>query len=597
MLRQNEAKGHSAHEQEEFWPDEDDAISHRSADEHRPLIGDDDEVRGVAESEHTAQYWSKTMIVIAWCSIELLSLAMALVNQTITIYTTYATSEFQQLSLLSTIAVVQGVLNVVARPPMAKIADVIGRFEGFLISVVCSVIGFIMLAKSPNIETYFAAQVFYTIGQMGTQFMIQVFATDTSSIAWRAVFIILPNVWYVFVPWVGGPLTTAVLSSSSWRWGIAMWAIIVPVCSLPLLSVLLYMKIKICRIRGHTSLPWTRVLSQMDLGGSLILACGLALLFVAIPLASADASRWESPETISMIGTGVICLALFPLYERLVPRYPIMSFSVFKNLDIAKAFVFIALYHFAFYIYYPYFFAWLLVVFDLSNTAATNVSVVGTVAATTSGFLGAASIGYTRNVKWYIVAGSATALVGLGLIYHFRRPGSTVFELVVAQLVDGTGSGVFITPSQVLVQSYASHAEVAQTTALYLSFLALGQVVGDAISGAIYRSQYPAILADLVPQLNATERDMVMEDVTYALRFPIGSTTRDGINAAFNEVMRILLIPPLVLFGIMFLLSLTFREVHLDKISEANSAVILGSGRNKNKQRDEEVTASLLEDF
>lgn len=557
--------------------------SPRDNNEHRRSENDREEkTQGVKNIEAIQKAWTKKSIIIAWCSIELLCVAMALVNQTITIYTNYATASFEQQSLLSTIQVVNGVLNVVVRPPMAKIADVIGRFEGFLISIVSWTIGFIMLAAAPNIETYFVAQIFYTIGQMGLEFMVQVFATDTTDMVNRAIFIILPNLSFLFVPWVGGPLTSAVLEHSTWRWGIAMWAIIVPVCSAPLLAILLYMKFKVRRIRGHQKLHWRHVVHQMDLGGCAILATGLAFFFIALPLAADSShSAWKAARTIFMVIIGGLCIVGFPFYEQLIPKYPIMSFRVFKKLDVTKSFLFIMFYYLAFYIYYPYFFSWLIVVFNLSNTAATNVSVVSTVASTASGTLGAFAVKYTRKVKWFIVVGSGIALLGVGLIYRFRQPGSTTAQMVVAQLIDGVGSGLLVTPNQVLVQSYCSHAEVAQTTALYLSFLALGQVIGDSISGSLYRRQYPQYLAEYAPDLNSTQINMVTNDMTYAVTFPMGSTIREGINRAFNEVMRTMLIPPLVFFGVMFLIAVTFRNVNLDKVNQATKgAVVIGNQQN-----------------
>ncbi|KAA8914943.1 hypothetical protein TRICI_002779 [Trichomonascus ciferrii] len=538
-------------------------------------------VGGIGDIEAITTTWSKRGLWIAWASISLLSVAMALDNQTLTVYTNYATASFQQQSLLSTVQIVNGVLNVVTRPPVAKIADVIGRFEGFLFSIVFLTIGFIMLAKSPNIETYFAAQIFYTIGQIGIQFMIQVFAADTSDMAHRAIFIILPNVWYLFVPWCSAPLTTAVLNNSTWRWGLGMWAIIVPVCSIPLLVTLYVNKRKSRKMRVQKrKVDWKEIVLQLDLGGSLLLAAGLALFFIAIPLADTD-EKWKEARTIVMVIIGGICLILFPFYEWKVPKYPIMSMHVFKNLDISKSFVFILLYYLAFYIYNPYFFSWLMVVFNLSNSAATNVSVVSTVSSTAAGVIGAILMKFTKNVKWFIVSGTGFAMIGIGLIYKFRDPTSTVGELVAAQLIDGVGSGLLVSPNQVLVQAYCKHEEVAQTTALYLSFLALGQVIGDAVSGSVYRRRYPENLRQNVPSFNETQITTVVNDMTTAIAYPLGTSIRDGIIKSFNSVMRVLLIPPLVFFAIMFLLGLTFRDINLEKYSTNVKGEVFGKSKEE----------------
>ena len=66
----------------------------------------------------------------------------------------YATSAFHTHSLLSVIGIVSGVIIAVVKPPMAKIGDVFGRMEAFLLSIVLYVAGYIQMAASSNVETY-----------------------------------------------------------------------------------------------------------------------------------------------------------------------------------------------------------------------------------------------------------------------------------------------------------------------------------------------------------------------------------------------------------------------------------------------------------
>jgi MFS family permease len=66
----------------------------------------------------------------------------------------YATSSFNTHSLLSVIGIVSGVMIAVVKAPMAKIGDVFGRMEAFLLSVLLYVVGYIQMAASHNVETY-----------------------------------------------------------------------------------------------------------------------------------------------------------------------------------------------------------------------------------------------------------------------------------------------------------------------------------------------------------------------------------------------------------------------------------------------------------
>jgi len=57
-----------------------------------------------------------------------------------------------------------GIIGGVLKLPLAKVLDIWGRPQGFLITVIFLEVGLIMMALCQNVETYAAAQVFYWIG-------------------------------------------------------------------------------------------------------------------------------------------------------------------------------------------------------------------------------------------------------------------------------------------------------------------------------------------------------------------------------------------------------------------------------------------------
>jgi hypothetical protein len=73
--------------------------------------------------------------------------------------TPYATSDFQNHSLLTTINIASGAITSALYIPVAKLVDVWGRAEGWLFMVGLSTLGLVMMAASRNIETYCAADV------------------------------------------------------------------------------------------------------------------------------------------------------------------------------------------------------------------------------------------------------------------------------------------------------------------------------------------------------------------------------------------------------------------------------------------------------
>ena len=73
--------------------------------------------------------------------------------------TPFVTSSFQSHSLLTVIGIVANAMAAATYIPMAKLLDVWGRAEGFLLMVAISTLGLILMAVSHNLATFCAAQV------------------------------------------------------------------------------------------------------------------------------------------------------------------------------------------------------------------------------------------------------------------------------------------------------------------------------------------------------------------------------------------------------------------------------------------------------
>lgn len=162
---------------------------------------------GVSKIEGVTLAWSAKGLWVAWAGILLLAVAVSLDSQTIYSFQPYATSTFGAHSLLATIGTVQNIMYAVTKPPVAKIADVFGyellpvtpiapenagvdrdpysRFEAFTVSIALLTLGFILEATSKNIGTFAAAQIFYVAGQVGIQFMQQIFAAGQLAVRRR----------------------------------------------------------------------------------------------------------------------------------------------------------------------------------------------------------------------------------------------------------------------------------------------------------------------------------------------------------------------------------------------------------------------------
>jgi len=71
----------------------------------------------------------------------------------------FVTSDFESHSLLNVIYIVADAMSAAVFIPMAKIMDVWGRAEGFLIMTVFATLGLILMASCNNLATFCAAYV------------------------------------------------------------------------------------------------------------------------------------------------------------------------------------------------------------------------------------------------------------------------------------------------------------------------------------------------------------------------------------------------------------------------------------------------------
>jgi MFS family permease len=215
---------------------------------------------------------------------------------------------------------------------MAKVADVWGRFEAFTFSVFLFTLGYIQQAAANNVKTYAAAQIFYSAGATGLQILQQIFIADTSDLLNRAIVSTIPDIPYLLNVWIGPPIASSILKNLSWRWGYGIWAIVLPVAYLPLALALSLNQRKASKMGILPPSPfvgkdWVYTLKslwfEMDIFGLLLLLVGVALLLIPLTLGASTPGDWSNGSIIAMLVCGLVCLCLFPLWERsprLAPR-------------------------------------------------------------------------------------------------------------------------------------------------------------------------------------------------------------------------------------------------------------------------------------
>lgn len=151
----------------------------------------------------------------------------------------YATSEFLGHSLLTVITIVASAISGSVFIPMAKVLDLWGRAEGFLVMTSCCVLGLILLAASPNLPTYCAGQVFYSVGFSGLSYTWDVLAADVTNLRNRGLAFAFTSSPAIISAFAGSKAAAGFIDNvHNWRWGYGMFTIILPAVALPIYFML-----------------------------------------------------------------------------------------------------------------------------------------------------------------------------------------------------------------------------------------------------------------------------------------------------------------------------------------------------------------------
>ncbi|CRG90574.1 Siderophore iron transporter mirC [Talaromyces islandicus] len=564
------------------------------ADEYAP--GEPDVQDGVHKIEAINLTWTRRSLMIAYLGIFLMAFCTSLEGQTVSSLAVYATSAFSKHSLISTVLVVQNVVNAVIKPPMAKVADVFGRFEAFCISIMIYVLGYIQMAASNNVQTYASAQIFYSAGSTGLQILQQVFIADSSDLLNRALFALLPELPFLVTVWIGPMIADAVLQKASWRWGYGMWAIILPATFLPLALSLLFNQRKAKRLRLiRMRAPKRRnlldvlhsTLVELDMFGLILLSAAVSLLLIPLTLAANSPDGWHNDGIVAMMSIGCICLVLFPMWEssrRLAPK-PLLSLHLLTERTALAGCALAFFYFMAFYFsVQPYFYSYLQVVQDYEVAAAGRVTQTFSFTSTIAAFGVSLFIKYTYRYRIYVVIGAVIYISGLVAMLLYRQEGSSTMQILGTQVLVGIGGGLINVPVQLGVQASAHHQEVAGATAMFLTALEMGGAVGAAVSGAVWTHQIPKRLAQYLPAESQADAGEIFGKLTKARSYPMGSATRIAINRAYQETMNNLLCLAILVALPVIPLSLAMKNYRLDQM-----------GTRKRRQSDASPGQSLHE--
>ncbi|KAA8643826.1 hypothetical protein EYZ11_008908 [Aspergillus tanneri] len=528
---------------------------------------------GVTQAEAITLTWTKLSLGAAYILMWFLYLVNAFQSSITANLSAFVTSGFESHSLIPVIQIVSSVMSAATYMPLAKVLNIWDRSIGFLFMASFATLGLILSATCSNIETYCAAQVFYSIGFAGMIFSIDVITADTSSLRDRGLAFAFTSSPYIITAYAG-PKAAEGFYAANWRWAYGCFSIILPVFAVPMFALLRYNRSK-AKKRGFlqpkedSGRTWMQsiiyYIIQFDLLGTFLLAAGLVLFLLPFTIAGSAEDGWKSAHIIAMLVLGVVCLVVFGLAERFVAPVPFLPWKILVSRTVIGACLLDVTYQIAHYCWNVYFTSYLQVVYGTSLAKAGYINsifdVVSGVWLIGVGLL----IKFTGRFRWLIFCAVPLYLLGVGLMIYFRKPNWSVGFTIMCQIFLAFAGGTMIICQQVAVLAASDHNHVASALAFLNCFGSMGGAIGSSISGAIWTHTLPDALKSRLPASALPDWEAIYDSLETQLSYERGSAVRTAIAYAYASTQSKMLIAGTCIMALSLIWMVVIRDIKLTK--------------------------------
>ncbi|OCL04408.1 putative siderochrome-iron transporter [Glonium stellatum] len=552
-----------------------------AVDESIEELPNSDAQGGVKRAEAITLVWSRTSLILVYALIFLIYFVNSLQQQITGNLTAYVVSDFSLHSLIPVISIVSSIMGGVLQLPTAKVLDLWGRSEGFAVMVFISTIGLVLMAVCQNVETYAAAQIFYSVGFTGLGYILEVVIADTSSLKNRALAFAFSSSPYIATTFAGPSAAESFYEHSNFRWAFGCFAIITPVISLPVFTILLLNQIKAKKIGILAKEPSGRNILQsiwhyiveFDALGVFLLSAGLVLFLLPFSLAGYETDKWESASIITMLVIGFVLLVAFAISERYIARKPFIPFHLLLSRTVIGACMLSATLFIAYYCWDGYYTSYLQVVHDLSISQAGYVANIYNIGACFWAIIVGLLIRTSGRFKWLAWAAVPVQLLGGGLMIHFRHPNTPVGYVVMCQIFIALAGGTLVICEQMAVMAVCEHGEVAALLALLGLFSSVGGAVGSSVSGAIWTNTLPGALLELLPDAAKANVTDIYADLEIQLSYPVGDPVRTAIMEAYGIAQQRMCIAGTAILILAFVWVSMWKDVKVSEFKQVKGRV------------------------
>ena len=418
-------------------------------------------------------------------------------------------------------------------------------------------------------------------------YILSVILADTSQLKNRGLIFAYIASPYLITTFTSGYFAQSMLNGPGWRWAFGIFAILHPVLNTPLIVLLMYYQRKAIKSgvvvitkSGRTFFQSVKFYAiECDVFGLFLLIAGLAVFLLPFNLFPYQGltlnEQWSSPLVVSMLVIGFVTIIAFGIWEWKFAPVTFIPFRLLRDRTIAGCCLIAAILFIEFYIWNSYFTSFLRVVPNLDAVQAGYVINIYSMGSCFWSFIAGLILRYTGDFKWQsLFFGMPLTFLGVALMMVFRQPDVNIGYIVMCQLFIAFGGGTLVIAQQVGAMAATTHQYIAVVLAMLSVANSIGGAIGSSVAGAVWGGTFTSDLSRWLPEETRVNATIIAADITTQLSYPLGDPTRIGIQNAYGNSQRLMLIAATCITALGFPAVIMWRGIDTRKRKQVKGRVL-----------------------
>ncbi|KAK1709437.1 hypothetical protein CaCOL14_001153 [Colletotrichum acutatum] len=532
----------------------------------------------------------KILLWLLGVSIGLTMFAYALdMGITTTIFGTLAASTFKVHSQLGTVNTASQIIRAISKPFIGKLADITSRPTTYVVILAFYAVGFAVAASATAFPAYTVGICFTSVGKSGLDLLSDIIVADLTPLEWRGFFGACLSLPFIVTVPVNGFIAEGFYEN--WRWGLGMFAILVPVLLIPAIFTLYAMQRRgekagmvtiadsknvrtgVSEAPSKNLVYWAKLayrgMIDIDIIGLILLGFAFSLILLPITLAKSADGGWTNASMIAMIVMGFFILTIFVLFEIFLAPKPLMTKSILQNRAFIAGVIIHTFNQMASSVRNTYFSSYILIIKEWTTYQWTIFLGITTMGLCLVGPVVGLIHRSTHRYKSLMVFGAAAKILGYGLLV---QPTGNMTEdtarLVAAQLIFCLSS-LNVVGARVGVQASVPHDDVASIISIITLWSTLGSSIGSAVATSIWTEQMVDQMREELPGVSNSVIAKIYGNIKTLKKYQFDDPIRQGSIRAYAVVNGHITIAAICLSCIPLIASFFMPNYYLGKQQNA----------------------------